>query len=197
MHKQGGSRGKEETVVVKAANYSDKHAWKCHNQTHYFVFKQKYDFKKLKMCICYKMFQFKLKLSWAFSKLWTRIIYFLFQFPQLSSFIIFSNFRGQIPKEPRVACRSYCPRSTLLFVGISDSAECRGAPTGLGVDGSRHMVQQKSGTETGNCTHHCLHYPLKGGTQLVCFRLPAPFPKAQPHDRSEFHIAPRKEKENS
>ena len=26
MHKQGGSRGKEETVVVKAANYSDKHA---------------------------------------------------------------------------------------------------------------------------------------------------------------------------
>lgn len=60
--------------------------------------------KNLKTQICYKMFLFKLKLAWAFSKMLTKkIMYFLLGSPQLFSSRILQTPEARSPKETMVA----------------------------------------------------------------------------------------------
>lgn len=60
--------------------------------------------KNLKTQLCYKMFQFKLKSAWVFSKILAKkIMYFLLGSPQLSSCLIFQILEADNPKEITVA----------------------------------------------------------------------------------------------
>lgn len=119
--------------------------------------------KNLKTQLRYKMFQFKLKLAWVFSKILAKIMYFLLGSPQLSSCLIFQTLEADNLKEITVAYAGpFALDQSCFHCHQWHCWEADELPQSWGLLGHSIVVQQVPKECSGNGIHHWPSSPSEG-----------------------------------